>query len=322
MLDKPPCVATVILNWNNAPDTLACLESVSELRYPNYSVLVVDNGSTDDSVAQISQQFPGIEVLETGVNLGYAGGNNVGIRHALQQGPDYICVLNNDTIVASSFLQALVDEAENSADVGMVGPKMYFFEPPDMVFAAGSIIDWKTGSVVHRGIWQRESEVSPLYVSAPEDVDFIVGCCVLVKREVVERIGLLDPRYYLNFEDVDWCVRARKAGYRVRYTPEAVLWHKVSASLGQASPRNTYYMTRNALLFFWTHLSGWRRWRAITHIVVRNIGHIAAWTIKREYRKTARTKRDANILALRDALLGRFGKMGPDVEEVCQNNSL
>jgi GT2 family glycosyltransferase len=137
---------------------------------------------------------------------------------------------------------------------------------------------------------------------------------------VVEEIGLLDPRYYLNFEDVDLCVRARAAGYRIRYAPDAVLWHKVSASLGQASARNTYYMTRNGLLFFWTHLGGWHRWRAVAHIARRNIGHILVWTFKQEYRQDARNKRDTNILALRDALLGRFGRMGSDVEEICQRS--
>jgi GT2 family glycosyltransferase len=313
-----PKVAVVVLNWNNAPDTLACLQSLSMLCYPDYTVLVVDNGSTDDSVAQICSRFPEIEVLQTSTNLGYAEGNNVGIRYVLKQEPAYVCILNNDTILAPNCLQALVSEAESNPDIGMVGPKKYFFEPSDMVYAAGGLIDWRRGTVVHRGMWQRESEVGPLYADGPTDVDFIDGCCVLVKRQLIERIGLLDPRYYLNFEDADWCVRARRAGYRARYTPDAVLWHKLSASLGMASPRKTYYMTRNALLFFWTHLDGWRRWRAIAHIVKRNVGHIAVWTLKPKYRQTARAKRDANILALRDALLGCFGKMGADVERICQ----
>jgi GT2 family glycosyltransferase len=315
-----PKVTIIVLNWNNVSDTLTCLESLSKLNYPDYTVLVVDNGSTDDSVAQISGRFPETELLRTGANLGYAEGNNVGVRHALRQKPDYVCVLNNDTILDPDCLRALVTEAESSPDIGIVGPKMYFFEPTDMVFAAGSVIDWKNGRLLHRGVWQRESEVSPLYTLGPEDVDFVVGCCVLVRRRLVEQIGLLDPRYYLNFEDVDLCVRARQAGYRVRYTPEAILWHKVSASLGRGSPGNTYYMTRNSLLFFWTHLDGWRRWRAIARIVIRQVGHIAAWTVKSEYRVTARAKRNSNMLALRDALLGRFGRMEMDVEVVCKRS--
>ena len=310
-------VVIIILNWNNPEDTLACLRSVAKLDYPELSTIVVDNGSTDDSVMRIRTAYPHVEMIETGENLGFAEGNNVGLRWAMERGADFICVLNNDTEVASDFITRLAEEAESDPSIGIVGPKMYFFEPSDMVFAAGSLVEWDKGILNQRGIWQKESIVGPLYSDHPEDVDFIIGCGVLIKRTMFERIGLLDPRYYLNYEDVDLCIRASLAGYRVRYTPRAILRHKVSASLGQGSPRNTYYMTRNALLFFGTHLRGWRRWRTLTRIVVRNLGHIAVWTLKPQYRRIARNKRDANLLALRDALLGRYGKMGPDVEAAC-----
>lgn len=315
-----PKVTVVVLNWNNAPDTIACLDSLYRVRYRNMEIVVVDNGSTDESLILLREACPGIELLETGENLGYAEGNNVGIRHALASQPDYVCVLNNDTEVAPDFITRLVEEAETDAAIGIVGPKMHFFDPPDMVFAAGSLVKWDEGKVEQRGIWQRENVVGPLYADGPEDVDFIVGCGVLFRREVLERIGLLDDRYYLNFEDVDICVRARRAGYRVRYTPHAMLYHKVSATLGQGSPQNTYYMTRNALLFFWSNLSGWPRYRAVSKIVARNIGHIATWYLKPKYRKAMRSKRRANMLALRDAALGRFGRMGPDVEVLCCRN--
>jgi hypothetical protein len=313
-----PEVVVVVLNWNNPDDTIACLHSVTSLDYPALFTIVVDNGSTDDSVTRIRASHPTIFIQETGDNLGYAEGNNVGIRLALARHPHYILVLNNDTELPSDFLTHLVAEAESDPAIGIVGPKMYFFDPPDMVFAAGSLVKWAEGTIDQRGIWLRESLTGPLYANDPEDVDFIIGCGVLFRRGLLAEIGLLDERYYLNFEDVDICIRARRAGYRVRYTPHAVLYHKVSATLGQASPRNTYYMTRNALLFFGTHLRGWQRWRALTRIAVRNIGHIAVWTVKPQYRRTARAKRDADVLALRDALVGRFGRMGADVEEVCR----
>jgi GT2 family glycosyltransferase len=311
-------VAIIVLNWNNPDDTLACLRTVTMLDYPALTTIVVDNGSTDDSVARIRAAHPTVDLIETGENLGYAEGNNVGIRHALETHTDYVLILNNDTELQSDFLSQLVAEAESDPSIGVVGPKMYFFEPSDMVFAAGSLIEWDKGSLNQRGMRQRESESGSLYSDCPEDVDFIIGCGVLIKRAALEQIGLLDARYYLNFEDVDICVRTRQAGYRVRYTSRAILRHKVSASLGQGSPRNTYYMTRNALLFFGTHLNGWRRWLILIRIVMRNFGHIAAWTIKPQHRHSARNKRDANILALRDAILGRFGKMGPDVEAICR----
>lgn len=315
-----PLVIVIVLNWNNALDTIECLRSLRNDAYPNKKIVVVDNGSTDDSAPRIRAAYPDIELIETGENLGYAEGNNVGIRHALGRQPDYFLVLNNDTELATDFLSQLVAEAESDPSIGVVGPKMYFFDPLDMVFAAGSLVKWNEGSVEQRGIWQRESQVGPLCSQRPEDVDFIIGCGVLFRSEMLTRIGLYDSRYFLNYEDVDICIRARRAGYRVRYTPRAVLYHKVSATLGLASARNTYYMTRNALLFFSVHLRGWRRWRTLARIVIRNLGHIAVWTLKPQYRQIARAKRDANLLALRDALLGRFGPMGPDVEAVCRRN--
>jgi GT2 family glycosyltransferase len=314
-----PRVAIIILNWNNAADTLQCLASLEHLTYPNHEIIVVDNGSTDDSVWRIRTVYPDICIVETGANLGYAEGNNVGIRYALQRGCGDVCVLNNDVIVAPDFLAHLVAEAAADPTIGIVGPKMYFFEPADMIFAAGSMISWKTGTLIHRGIGRRESITGSLWSGAPEDVDFIVGCGVLFRRHMLESVGLFDSRYYLNYEDVDICVRAKHKGYRVRYTPRAVLYHKVSASLGQASPRNTYYMVRNGMLFFSTYLEGYRRWKILARIFMRNVGHIAVWTIKPEYRRTASSKRAAAFWGLRDAIRGRFGKMQSDLEVLCRN---
>jgi GT2 family glycosyltransferase len=314
-------VAIVVLNWNGRDLTLDCLQSLAGLDYPGLVVpIVVDNGSSDGSAGAVKAHFPDVTLIELDENLGYAEGNNVGVRHAMEQDIDYVCVLNNDTKLDPACLRELVAEAESAPDIGMVGPKMYFEEPRDMVFAAGSYVDWDRGRLVQRGIWQRECEVGPIYHDRATDVDFIIGCCVLIKRVVIETVGLLDARYYLNFEDVDWCIRARTASFRVRYTPRAILWHRVSASLGLASPRNTYYMTRNSLLFFWSHLRGWPRFWTVARIVKRNIGHITVWTFKEQYRHACRDKRDINIRALRDAFLGRFGKMGPDVEEICQRS--
>lgn len=311
-----PRVDVIILNWNNPIDTLACLEALMASTYENFRVIVVDNASSDNSVAQIQAAFPDVTLLVNRENLGYAEGNNVGIRYSLQRECDYVCVLNNDTIVDASFLDELVSEAESAADIGMVGPKMYFFEPRDRIFAAGSFVIWDNGDLNHRGIWQTESAAKPLYDDRPEDVDFIVGCGVLVKREVIECIGALDPAYYLNYEDVEWGIRAKQAGYRVRYTPRAVLFHKVSASLGQASAANTYYMTRNALRFFGLYSTGSRRTQA--RIVFRTVRTVLAWSVRPKYRTSDyRQKGLANVYALRDYFLGRFGPMGNDVRRVC-----
>jgi len=315
-LDNWPRVTIIVLNWNNAPDTLACLESIQQLRYPAYKILVVDNGSTDGSDQEIQQAYPDVEFLQTGSNLGYAEGNNAGIRHATQENPDYVFVLNNDTLLDPDMLTRLVQSAESDPKVVMTGPTMYCTDPADILFAAGSFVDWSAGTINHRGMFQPAGKFSDLKTNNP--VDFIVGCGVLVRTSFIREAGVLDPDYYLNYEDVEWGVRAVKRGYQVLHVPSAVMWHKISAKLGLASPANTYYMTRNALLFFWRYLSGWQRWRIILGIFARTIRTIGAWTLLKKYRTPVyRKKRDANLHALSDFIFGRHGEMGPAVKAIC-----
>jgi GT2 family glycosyltransferase len=316
MQGDQPSVWVIILNWNNAADTLACLESVFRSDYPNFHVLVVDNGSTDGSPEAVRAAYPTVTLIENGANLGYAEGNNVGIRHALAHGADYVLLLNNDTLVAPDMLAKLLAVAEADAQIGIVGPLIYSLNSPERLCAAGSVIHWHRGEIEHRGMWC-PAQKCPL-PNSPQPVDFLVGTCLLISRACLETAGDFDPAYYLNFEDVELGVRARKAGFRVVFVPQAKLWHKVSASLGQASPANTYYMTRNALRFFWLNAPASLRVVAVLRILLRTVRTIGAWTLKSPYQtEWFRRKRDANLLALRDFFLGRFGRMGPDVARVC-----
>jgi hypothetical protein len=303
-----PLVYVVILNWNNASDTLECLHSLQDTDYKSYIPVVVDNGSTDGSVEILRTAFPGIHQIELESNLGYAAGNNVGIEYALEEGADYILVLNNDTLVDKGMLRELVAFAETNEKIGMVGPKMYCYQPEDTIFALGSFVDWPKGETSNRGMFLPASDIG--FPLEAEPVDFIPGCCVLVSRRMLEKVGLLDPIYYLNYEDVDWGFRAHGEGFEVWFNPEAALWHKVSATMGQASPMNTYYMTRNALLFFWKKSPRRFKWRAIAHIMLRTIRTIGAWTFLPKYwNDSHRSLRAANILALRDFARGNFGRM-------------
>jgi GT2 family glycosyltransferase len=303
-----PLVYVVILNWNNAGDTLECLKSLEQTDYQPFVPIVVDNGSSDGSADIIRAAFPDVHQIELDTNQGYAAGNNHGIEIALKAGAEYVLVLNNDTVVERKMLGRLVDLAETGEDIGMVGPKMYCYQPDDRIFALGSCVNWPTGETVNRGMFQKETEIeAPL---KEEPVDFIAGCCVLVSRQMLEKVGMLDPIYYLNYEDVDWGVRASRAGFEIWLNPEAVLWHKVSATMGQASPMNTYYMTRNALLFFWNNSPTRYKWRAVAHILIRTVRTIGAWTLRPRYwNDTYRNLRAANILALMDFTLGNFGQM-------------
>ncbi|MFN8006974.1 MAG: glycosyltransferase family 2 protein [Terriglobia bacterium] len=245
-----PLIGIVILNWNNAPDTIECLDSVLKLSYAPFTVLVVDNGSTDDSVIRISASHPEIGILKTGKNLGYSGGNNLGIRHLLDKDAKFILLLNNDTKVEPDMLTELLKVAESGLNVGMAGPKVLLEGRKDTLFAAGSLVHWSRGEIEHRGMFSRAPGSPAPEREEPEGVDFLAGCGLLVSARFIEKAGGLDERYFLNYEDVEWGIRARRFGFEVFYAPRAILTHKVSASLGESSAANTYYMTRNASISF------------------------------------------------------------------------
>ncbi|GAI94265.1 unnamed protein product, partial [marine sediment metagenome] len=222
-----------------------------------------------------------------------------------------------DTEVDPQMLTKLVEVAESDSQIGMVGPTMHYADPPTMIWGGDNWIDWRRARMIRNRMGELISE-SALAHQKPQEVDYVDTCAILVKREVVEKIGLMNGDYFINFDDLDWNVRGRKADYKIVYVPPARMWHKVSATMGFASPATTHYMTRNALLFFWTHAPGIWKVLATLQIILRTVRTIGAWTFKPQYRTEAfRRKRDANLLALRDFFLGRFGKMGPDVARVC-----
>jgi GT2 family glycosyltransferase len=310
LANNDPLVYVVILNWNNAPDTIECIQSLRKSHYQRYIPLVVDNGSTNGSVEEIRSNFPSIDVIEIEANSGYAVGNNVGIQCALDNEADYVLILNNDTLVAPSMLGKLIEFAESKPNAGMVGPKMYCANSDDTIFAAGSFIEWAKGKTYNRGMFQNSSKMKGL--TAPDRVDFITGCGVLVSRKFLDMAGGFDPVYFLNYEDVDWGLRAWRLGFEVWYTPSAVMWHKISGTLGQSSPANTYYMTRNGLLFFWRNSPFHLRLVAVSRIIIRIMRSIFAWTFKSEYQtEEYRKLRSANLNALRDFISGNFGQMKP-----------
>ncbi len=311
-----PCVAIVILTWNNSIDTLECLDSVNQLDYPNLRIIVVDNGSTDGSVDRIRRRYQSIDLLVLDSNLGYAAGNNIGIQHALALQADYILILNNDTLVAPNMINELVQAAEANPQIGMLGPLMYCAAPRDRLFAAGSVVRWLRGDTQNRGMF-RSAEMLKQWAQ-PEAVDYIAGCAVMIKRSCLEAIGPFQVDYYINYEDTEWGIKARRAGFEVWYVPAAVMWHKISATMGIASPAAAYYMTRNALLFFWRNSPRQLRGSVVLRIMLRTLQTIGAWTLKAKYRNDHyRRLRSANWLALRDFLRGRVGKMGADVMLAC-----
>ena len=245
MNSSQPVVDIILLNWNGLKDTLDCLDSLYQSDYKNFRIIAVDNGSTDDSVKTIRAAYPAITLLETGQNLGYAEGNNVGIRYSLKNNPDYILVLNNDTLVASTMVSELVNAARKYPK-GILGPITYYQDQPDVIWWAGTF--WLADKLqfTHRG--DREIDHGNKYGKI-EECDYVVGSALFASTKIYHEIGLLDARYFLTFEETDWCYRAKKIGYQCYCIPQAKLWHKVSSSLGAGSPLQHYFYMRNALLW-------------------------------------------------------------------------
>ncbi|MBS0615316.1 MAG: glycosyltransferase family 2 protein [Verrucomicrobia bacterium] len=241
--------AFIILNYNGKEDTLACLASLQEMTEQNYSCIVVDNGSKDDSAAAIREAFPQVILLETGQNLGFAGGNNVGLKHALKQGFENILLLNNDTIVDPNFLTALLKAAAEKPHISIFGARPLRYYEPDKLDHLG-------------GVWNPEKAAFDLIgLGAPAgfrfegQLDYVCGCATLIRRSVFDTVGLFEPLFFLYWEEADLCARAKRAGFQIDVCYEATLLHKVAASMTGGKPHIAYYWWRNRLFWMQRNLS-------------------------------------------------------------------
>jgi hypothetical protein len=248
-------LVVVVLNWNGLEDTRALLPTLARCRMPEgwrSRVLVVDNGSSDGSVAALRAEFPDVEVLALGENRRFAGGNNEGIRKALGEGADAIMLLNNDTEADPGLCERLLLALEQDPAAGAAAPLIYYRAPSRVIWYAGGRLSPALGFASHRGLRRKDDG----RFRSVEPTGYLTGCCLLARREAWERVGLLDERYFIYAEDADWCLRARAAGYRLVFVPTARLWHKVSASSGPQSPWKTYQRLRANLTMFARHARG------------------------------------------------------------------
>jgi len=240
----PPRVCIVVLSWNRREDTLECLRSLAQITDPEPILILVDNGSSDGTSEAVKEEFPGIDLLETGENLGYAGGNNVGIRRALELGADYVLILNNDTIVAPGFMREMLAVASRSERIGFVSPKIYFQDSPDLLWFAGARFHTWCGYGRMTGYRERDRG----QYDQIREIDRPCGCVMLVSRRLCDEAGLLDPSLFLYADEIEWMLRAKKKGFKAFFAPKAIVWHKVSASVGkEGHPDAFYYGVRNTL---------------------------------------------------------------------------
>lgn len=238
-------VHIIIPNWNGSKFLMDCLASLTKITYSNYSIVVVDNGSTDNSVKLIKDRFPQVEVLLNQHNEGFAAACNRGIEYGLAHGAEYILLLNNDTEVDRNFLSIMV-EAISKPEVGIVGSKIYYFDEPDKIWFAGGKFIWWRASGQHM-YWQKTDEIN---LTGIISCDFITGCNMLIKKEVFDTAGFFYEPYFLTVEDLDFCYQASRRGWQIKVALDAKIWHKVSSSrLGEFSFSNGYYGTRNRLFF-------------------------------------------------------------------------
>ncbi len=277
-------VSVVILNYKVKDQAVKCVKSVQKSTYGNVDIIVVDNNSGDGLEKEL-EKLPDILFIQSGKNLGYTGGNNIGIKKALERDADYVFILNPDTTIEEDAIGNLVATAELEK-AGIVGPKILFADDKkDTIWYAGGILDLANVLGKHRGVDEKDKK----QYDTIEETEFVTGGAIFVRRDVFEKIGFFDDRYFMYLEDVDFCYRAKKAGFKVLYVPTAEVFHKNAQSAGLGSPRQDYYLTRNRMLFASKFLSLRTRF-ALLREAIRNLAI------------------PARRLALVDFLLGDLGK--------------
>lgn len=299
-----PKVAVIILHLKEIPCLVDCVVSLNKITYQNFSIIIAHNGPEStallDALAPISRYI--IKVIDMETNIGFTGANNVGIRYALQDGAEYILLLNDDTEVAPDFLTKLIDVAESRPDAGMLGPKIYYFDRPDKIWFAGARFNLETCMVTTTGFDQVVECKNP----APIESDYITGCALLVKRNAIEKIGLLDERIFIYNEDLDWGLRLIKAGFRNLVVPDARIWHKVSITVGGLdSPFTIYHKTRSRLLMAKLYAP-----RSLNKLQ-RNFFRDITWLLLKSSGTSKIKKAGACLIAIIDYHSGKNGK-GPD----------
>ena len=289
----------VVLNWNGVEDTVALLRTLERCRLPDgwsAVVMVVDNGSTDGSAARIAAEFPKVDLVALPENLRFAGGNNRGLKRALEAGAEAVMLLNNDTEADPGLLERLLLALEQHPEAGAAAPLIYFGAPSQRIWYAGGRCEPWLGWSAHRGL---RSLDRGQYRSI-ERTGYITGCCLLARRDAWERVGLLDERYYIYAEDADWCLRARRIGLPLLFVPTARLWHKVSASAGNQSAWKIYQRLRANLTLFARNARGLARITWAPAFVAQQAA-LAAWlALSGRMRAALAVPR-----ALWDAALGR-----------------
>lgn len=261
-----PRVCIILLNYNRCQDTIECLNSLKQCVYDSYHILVVDNASTDQSAEKLRREFSNLEIISTGRNLGYTGGINFGIRHALQSPFEYILILNNDTLVTPDFLNHLAAAMEEHPNAAAAGGTIYCeHERKQIWYAGGRLLQWR-GMAMHE---QKGLFLEPAVLNGVRKVTFITGCLILLRVSLLDKIGLEDERFFMYLDDIEFSARIRAKGRDLLYVPHSIIYHKVidkenenyfkrayPAAIEQQHAFKLYYSVRNRFLLIKTALRG------------------------------------------------------------------
>jgi GT2 family glycosyltransferase len=303
-------VAIVILNWNSYDDTIECLNSLVDLDYPFFEVFLVDNGSKDNSLVRIENEyrrgkFPYIiNILKSDRNLGFAGGNNIGIQKAYQENFNYFWLLNNDTTVDPNALNELINEIKGDSKVGIVGSKIYYYGT-DIIWFAGGVVNKYTGKTSHIGFKEKDK----FQYNNIKEVDYISGCSLLFKKELIETAGYMSEDYFLYYEETDWNLRAHKCDWKIKYVPGSIIYHKVSVSSGgenNLAPYVDYFYLRNCYIMIKRNQSSLSQIISLILLFFRFFKKMAKVYIFNLDRKKERIK--YLFMGIKHGLLNKMGK--------------
>jgi len=258
---KYPLVSIISINFNTMKVTAEMLQSLRQISYPNIEIIIVDNASKKESVDELKDQFPEILLIKSPENLGFAGGNNLGI---IKSKGKYILLLNNDTIVDPGFLEPLVKKCEENQNIGAVSPKLYYFNEKQLIQWAGSL---KMNKITMRGFSRGTHEKERWKYEVDWKSYYNHGAAMLVPRKVIEKVGLMAEIYFLYYEELDWGEQIRKNGFEIFYVHNSIVYHKASSSTGTNSALKTYYLNRGRLIFMRRNVHGLKFLLALFYMI-------------------------------------------------------
>ncbi len=274
-----PLVSIITINYNQAQATYELLQSIKKVTYSNYEVIVVDNASKENPKPLINALFPEVTVILSEENLGFAGGNNLGIAAAKGK---YLFFVNNDTELTENVMEQLLAMFEEVPNLGMVSPKICYYDEPNRIQYVGFT---RINPYTARNTTIGEHEIDEGQYSQPVPTPYAHGAAMMVKREVIENVGLMAETFFLYYEELDWCERIRKEGYEIYVEPNALIYHKESLSVGKLSALKTYYITRNRILFMRRHASNLQWLAFVLFMVLFTIPkNLISYTLKRDFK--------------------------------------